>query len=272
MKHQRKLWIEYMEGELDGNDSEAEFIRLKIQLLKGVDDFNEFETAINILVQNWDLTDTRILSFLVYEGIFSTYADLYPVHEMPMLESCILGSIKDSVTTAFLAYGLFPGILFVPSLLIVGALQGYLLDIEATFRLDMSAQIRLFLRLEKIQGAGPRNLFIKTVVSEYESGWYRVATSCDELIYKLKSKNVDIDINEKWLHLLNYMANVTKNNGTLFYQIVSDRNRLQNCLGFNSLMGFTLFAHQENIPGEIHALISKKYLELSTDDRKFDLR
>lgn len=271
MQQQRQRSIKKMEEDvLPYGGSIDELTQLKIQLLKGVDDLQEFELAKNMFTWNQDRnqTDTRILSFLIYEGIFSFYVDLYPGYEMAKPEGLVCSTVKNFAFAPPLFFGMW-GVALIPLAVVAGALAGYLLDYRAVHQLDMPAQIRLFSSLEKIQGSGQRDNFIKTVVSCYESGWAPDLTPCCELIVRLRSTN--LNANQKWLHLLDYMANVRENNGNPFYHIVSDRNRMQDNLGFGKLRGFTLFAYRENIPDDVYTLISKKFLEVSADDRKCGL-
>ena len=81
-KVRRKSLIEKMEEECNGQDNSVTSnpLQLKIQLLKGVDNPDEFKRAISIFHENeqLNLNNYELLAFLINEGIFNHYQDLYP--------------------------------------------------------------------------------------------------------------------------------------------------------------------------------------------------
>jgi len=272
-KGRRKSLIEKMEDECNRQDNSATSkpLQLKIQLLKGVDNPEEFKIAKSIFHENeqLNLNNYELLAFLMNEGIFNNYKDLYPGHERAKPKNYVKECVSYYISASFHLFHWW-GALVIPAAIVMGLVADRLIGSrEEENQLDESDQNRLFLTLEKIREPGQRDFFIKTAVSLYERGWILDPTSCNNLIAALKS---EISTDDKWWRLLCYMANVTENNGTAFYSIIANRNSIQDCLGFKKLSMFSLFA-KEKIPKDIHANISMTFVEQSvTESLKSDWR
>lgn len=250
------------------------FIALKMQLLMGVDDPDQQLIARRIFRNNKEYSgNIALLVFLMQEGVFNHYADLYPSHDITFPGSAwIILTTAAGFGTAPIGFFGFYGVILTPLTGFAGMIAGCGV---ASNQLDNAAQKELFLRLDKIQLPEYRHVFIKMTIALYESRWMPDITSCKNLIASLKSSEITIDI--KWSALLTYMANVSANNGSSFYMDVANINHhLQDSLGFQSLHAFSIFAatrlpkeiHTRRLPKEIYTRIGQDLIDLSIEDLK----
>ena len=232
--------------------NEIQFLNLKIQLLKGVDEPEEFKAANEAFCENQG--DPELLAFLLSEGIFSNYKEFYQCREMDTLTlmSQTAGEYVDSVPSM----GMWAGLFFFPAGFI-GGIKG-LVDANTREPLNQDRQIQLFCFLEKIRSPGLRNVFVQMVNTICEKKKFVLFPP------RIVENELGEDVHESWLNILYYMAE-SKNNGTPLYctvhAVANDQKGRQDRLGFRNIFAF--FNKCDAFPREVHEIIREKFIALS---------